>query len=91
MDRHKGKFGAWQSLNFGYEGHSKLLPTQEMNRVHGNRREYAFVLFILLLGCSLPQFRRANEEGLAAEIKASNTYSRLNLDDESSKPFKWAA
>ena len=68
-------------MNFGYEGHSKLQPIHEMNRAHGNRREYAFVVFVLLVGCSLPQFRRANDEALAAEIKATNTYARLNLGE----------
>ena len=72
--------------HFEYSDHS-----HELNFIKGNNGEY-LMLALLFGGLTLIWAgRKHNEDGISAEIKTTNTYARIRLDDESSKPSKWEA
>ena len=64
----------------------------EINFLKGNRGEYT--LLAILFGMTVCIWegygRQHNEDGIRSEIKATNTYSKLWLDNESAKPSTWS-
>ena len=73
-----------------YEHFEHHRPRAELNLVKGNKGEYFMLVLLFGLGPLLWNGRKNNEDGIAAEIKTTNTYSRMQLDEESSKPSTWS-
>ena len=67
----------------GVEGFSKPMELHEMNPILGNKREYTWMLAFFGLVPLLAYGRKSNEDGLRAEVKATNRYARLDLDSQS--------
>ena len=54
-----------------------------MNPILGNKKEFMWVVAFLGLVPLLAMGRKSNEDGLRSEVKTTNKYARLNLDDQS--------
>ena len=67
----------------GVEGFSKPMELTEMNPILGNKREYTWMLAFFGLVPLLAYGRKSNEDGLRAEVRATNRYVRLDLDSQS--------
>ena len=51
-----------------------------MNPILGGRREYVYLVAFLGIIPLLAYGRKSNEDGLRAEVKATNRYARMDLD-----------
>ena len=78
--RYSSDFGFIQTFNIGTEGFSKVQELPEMNPILGNRREYLWLVAFLGIVPLLAMGRKQNEDGLRAEVKATNRYAKLDLD-----------
>ena len=83
MSRYQADFGFIQTFNLGTEGFSGKQELPEMNPILGNKKEFMWVVAFLGLVPLLAMGRKSNEDGLRSEVKTTNKYARLNLDDQS--------
>ena len=60
-----------------------------MNHATGGRGELVWLVGFMLVVPLLAYGRKSNEDGIQQEIKASNRYARMNLDQQSAQPSKW--
>ena len=81
--RFSGDFGFIQTWNIGVEGFSKTAEMPEMNPILGGKREYLWLIGFLGLIPLIGMGRKANEDALRAQVKATNRYARMNLDSQS--------
>ena len=65
------------------EGFSKPNELPEMNPILGNKREYLWLLAFIGLVPVFAYGRKSNEDGLRAEVKATNRYAKMSLDAQS--------
>ena len=63
----------------------------ELNFTRGNKGEYLFLAVLFGLAPIVWMGRKHNEQAIANEIVATNTYSRINLDEKSARPSSWTA
>jgi len=77
----------------GYEGFSKPMGhLPEMNAYWGGKNEYLGLLIFFIGVPLIAAGRKQNEDALTAEIKTTNRYARVSLDDASAKiDTKWTA
>jgi hypothetical protein len=74
----------------GIEGFSKPTHLQEMHPLLGSTGEFKWLIAIFLIAPIIAYGRKLNESGMSEQIKATNTYARLNLDSRSSQiESKW--
>ena len=85
LERVTGEFSFGGSWGMGIEGFSKPPHMQEMNQLLGNKREYLFLFGFMLLVPVLAAARSKNEDGLHAQVKHTNRYARISLDDASAR------
>ena len=91
LNRINRKPGFFSTMGKGYE-HFEIPDHQvELNFIKGNKGEYLVLALLFGFAPLIWYGRKYNEDGISAEIKATNTYSRLHLDEESSKPSVWSA
>ena len=67
----------------GVEGFSHGTSLKDMNAVVGNKNEYLWLFALLGLIPLLAQGRKSNEDGLQQQVKTTNKFSKLTLDDKS--------
>ena len=82
---YQGEFGFNATWGMGIEGFSKPVHGLKMHPTVGGKHEYKWLLAMFIVLPIIGAFRRKNELGLAAEIKANNTYSKMNLDKSASQ------
>ena len=83
---YKQEFSFWTSANIGVEGFSKCHVAQDMDPYYGSKNEWVWLFGILLFVPLIARGRKDNEAGMHAQLgHATNRYSKLNLDRESSK------
>ena len=73
----------------GVEGFSRMPELQEMNPILGHKKEFIWLLAILGLLPIIASGRKSNEDGLRSEIKTTNRFARLNLDEKSRQLAKF--
>ena len=67
----------------GTEGFSKATDLPEMNPIKGGKNEYFYLVAFLLIIPGLAMGRKSNEDGLRGEVKTTNRYAKMDLDERS--------
>jgi hypothetical protein len=81
----QGDFTFWGTWGMGIEGFSKMAPMSEMHPFWGHKAEWRYLLILALVAPLIIGARKKNEDGMASQIVATNTYARVHLDDKSRK------
>ena len=56
-----------------------------MNPIIGGRREFLWLLALMGVVPMIAYGRKSNEDGLRSEVKATNRYAKMTLDEKSRK------
>ena len=82
---YQGDFTFAGTWGMGLEGFSKPVHGLQMHPTVGHRNEFKWLLAVFVFLPIIGKMRRDNEQGMAAEIVANNTYSRLDFGSGNSK------
>ena len=77
-------------MGIGYEHFEYPRHQPDLNFIKGNKGEYLVIAILFGIAPFIWAGRKHNEDGISSEIKATNTYARIHLDEESSKPSTWS-
>ena len=56
-----------------------------MDPIIGGRREFLWLLVLMGVVPMIAYGRKSNEDGLRSEVKATNRYAKMTLDEKSRK------
>lgn len=82
-------FGFAKSFNMGYETFSRPLPLPRANPIYQTRQEIFYLIAIFAFVSCIGTARKAHEDALRSEVKATNRYAERKLAQDLRQFSHW--